>query len=152
MAYRRCSATLTSALDESEWPASCPCRFTLGERSRGTSRICGSVGLRSGLDTVEQRKISCTYRELNAGRPARSLSRYRLLESHWVLSLNCRAYRSPNVTGSRLVGNFRTPSVSQGVQRQVVMMNCEGLIWTHLEGSGLHLNPRSWWPGVAVTF
>jgi hypothetical protein len=44
---------LTSALDGSEWSASCPGRFTPGERAPGTHRVGGWVGLKAGLSCVE---------------------------------------------------------------------------------------------------
>jgi hypothetical protein len=54
---------LTSALDGGEWPASGPSSFTPeGARS---GHCIGWVGLRAGLDAVENRKISCPFRESN---------------------------------------------------------------------------------------
>jgi hypothetical protein len=44
---------LTLALDGGEWSASCPSRFTPGERVDGTHCIRGWVGPIAGLDTVE---------------------------------------------------------------------------------------------------
>jgi hypothetical protein len=44
---------LTSALDGGEWSASRTGRFTLGERAAGIYWIGGWVGLRTGLDDVE---------------------------------------------------------------------------------------------------
>jgi len=41
---------LTSELDESEWSASRPGRFTPRERAPGTRWIGGWVGPRAGLD------------------------------------------------------------------------------------------------------
>jgi hypothetical protein len=49
---------LTSALDEGEWFASRPCRFTPGERAPGTHWIGGCVGPRAGLDCRIWRRIS----------------------------------------------------------------------------------------------
>jgi hypothetical protein len=49
---------LTSALVGGEWSASHSDRFTPGERAAGTHWIGGWVGLRTGLDDVEKRKIS----------------------------------------------------------------------------------------------
>jgi hypothetical protein len=46
----------TSALDEGEWSASRPGRFTPGETAPGSHRIGGWVSLRAGLDVVEWRK------------------------------------------------------------------------------------------------
>jgi hypothetical protein len=40
-----------------EWCASLPCRFTPGERVRATHWIGGWVGLRIGLNAIEERKI-----------------------------------------------------------------------------------------------
>jgi hypothetical protein len=40
---------LTSAIDGGEWSASCPDRFTLGDRDTGTHLKGGSVGPRAGL-------------------------------------------------------------------------------------------------------
>jgi hypothetical protein len=45
---------LTSALAGSEWSASRPCRFTIGERTPGIHCIGGWVGSRAGLDDVEK--------------------------------------------------------------------------------------------------
>jgi hypothetical protein len=44
---------LTSELDGGEWPASCPSRFTPGERVPGTHWTGGWVSPRAGLDAVE---------------------------------------------------------------------------------------------------
>jgi hypothetical protein len=46
---------LTSALVGDEWSASRPCRFTPGERARGTHWIGGWVDRKAGLDDVEKR-------------------------------------------------------------------------------------------------
>jgi hypothetical protein len=46
-----------SALDEGDWLASRPGRFTSGERAAGTHYIEGCLGPRTGLDDVERRKI-----------------------------------------------------------------------------------------------
>jgi hypothetical protein len=77
--YRSTSA-LTSALVGGEWSASCPCRFTPGEKSHGTHLIGGWVGPRAGLDDVEKRKFltlpGLGLRPL--GRAARGQSLYRL--------------------------------------------------------------------------
>jgi hypothetical protein len=71
---------LTLALTGGEWSASCPCRFTPGERAPGTHLIGGWVGPRAGLGEVEKRKI-LPLSELEL-RPldhlARSQSLYRL--------------------------------------------------------------------------
>jgi hypothetical protein len=48
---------LALALDEGEWSASRPGRFTLAERVPGTHWIRGWVAARAGLDSVEKRKI-----------------------------------------------------------------------------------------------
>jgi hypothetical protein len=48
---------LTLALIGGEWSASCPGRFTPGERAPGTNLIGGWVGPRAGLDEVEKRKF-----------------------------------------------------------------------------------------------
>jgi len=48
---------LTSALDEGEWSASLPDRFTSKERDLGTHWIGVSVGPTVGLNTVSKRKI-----------------------------------------------------------------------------------------------
>jgi hypothetical protein len=49
--------SLTSALDEGDWSASRPGRFTPMERAPVTHWIGGWVGPRTGLDTVSKRKI-----------------------------------------------------------------------------------------------
>jgi hypothetical protein len=60
----------TSALDGGEWSASRPGRaFTPGERTTGTHRTGGWVGLRSGLDTEDRGKILCPRRGSNPDRP-----------------------------------------------------------------------------------
>jgi hypothetical protein len=61
---------LTSTMDEGEWPASCPCRITPGERAPGTQLIVW-VGPRAGLDAVKKLNI-LPCRESNQGPPARS--------------------------------------------------------------------------------
>jgi hypothetical protein len=48
---------LTSALDEGEWWASRPCRFTPGERAPGTHRIGDWVGPTAGLDDVKRKIV-----------------------------------------------------------------------------------------------
>jgi len=50
-------ASLTSALDGSEWSASRPGRFNARERAPGTHWIRGSVGRIAGVDTVGKEKI-----------------------------------------------------------------------------------------------
>jgi hypothetical protein len=73
---------LASALVGDEWPASRPCRFIPRESASGTQWTEGWVGLRTGLDDVERRKIlplpGLEFR--NLGRPTRnqSLSRLRV--------------------------------------------------------------------------
>jgi hypothetical protein len=71
---------LTSALAGGEWWASCPGRFTPGERAPGTLWIGSWVDHRAGLDDVEKRKF-LTLPELKLrplGCPARSQSLYLL--------------------------------------------------------------------------
>jgi hypothetical protein len=51
--------SLTLALDEGEWSASCSCRFTPRERAPGSHWIGGWMSLRIGLNGVGNRK-SCT--------------------------------------------------------------------------------------------
>jgi hypothetical protein len=48
---------LTSALAGGEWSASCPGRFTPGERATGTHWIGGCVDPRAVLDDVKKRKF-----------------------------------------------------------------------------------------------
>jgi hypothetical protein len=71
---------LASALIGGEWSASCPYRFTPGEKAPSTYWIGGWVDPRVGLDDVENRKfLTLPGRELRSlGRPARSQSLYRL--------------------------------------------------------------------------
>jgi hypothetical protein len=65
-------AFLTSALDEGEWLASSPGRFTRRERVPGTHWIRGWVG--PGLDAAVKRRIlHCSRQESNPGRQARSV-------------------------------------------------------------------------------
>jgi hypothetical protein len=60
-------------LDGGEWSASCPGRFTPGERASGTHWI-GWLGFKVGLDAMEKRQIlHC--RESNPGRRYTELSR-----------------------------------------------------------------------------
>jgi hypothetical protein len=47
---------LTSSIDGGEWSASCPGRFTPGERAPDTHWIRGWVDPRAGLNVVEKRK------------------------------------------------------------------------------------------------
>jgi hypothetical protein len=49
--------SLTSALDEGEWSASRPGRFTPRERAPGTHWIGGWLGPRAVLDAVVKRKF-----------------------------------------------------------------------------------------------
>jgi hypothetical protein len=56
---------LTSALDEGEWSASRPYRFTSGETAPSTHYIGSLVGLGAGLHVMEKREISFPYRESN---------------------------------------------------------------------------------------
>jgi hypothetical protein len=70
--------SLTSAPDGGELSATRSCRFTSGEIFTGTHYIRGWVGPRTGVDTEEKRKFSCSFRELNPDFSARSPSLYRL--------------------------------------------------------------------------
>jgi hypothetical protein len=54
----------------------------LSPGKHGTHWIPSWVGLRPGLETVEQRTISCLSQESNPGNPARSPSLYRLRYKH----------------------------------------------------------------------
>jgi hypothetical protein len=65
---------LTSALDGSEWPASRPGHFILGEIAHIILWIRGWVGPRIDLDDVKQRETSSLCRESNTGIPVRSLA------------------------------------------------------------------------------
>jgi hypothetical protein len=58
-----------SSLDECEWSASRPGRFTPGERITDTHWIGGWMGPRASLYAVEKRTISCPLRKSNPGRP-----------------------------------------------------------------------------------
>jgi hypothetical protein len=60
-------------LDGGERLASHRGRFTAGETALG-----GWTSPRTGLDSVEYRKIRFSYREMNPWRPACSLSLYRM--------------------------------------------------------------------------
>jgi hypothetical protein len=72
---------LTSALVGGEWSASCPSRFTPGERAPGTHWIGVWVDPRVGVDDLEMRKfLTLPGLELwPLSRPARSQFLYRLL-------------------------------------------------------------------------
>jgi hypothetical protein len=61
--------SLTLALDEGEWSASRPGRFTPRERAPGTHWIGGWVGTGAVLDTVMKRKIPSPRRESNPKTP-----------------------------------------------------------------------------------
>jgi hypothetical protein len=67
---------LTSALVRGAWSATCPCRFTLGERPP----VHIGFNSRGGLDDVEKRKfwILAGLKIWSLGRPARSQSLYRI--------------------------------------------------------------------------
>jgi hypothetical protein len=75
----RSTHILTFAL-RGEWLASRPCRFTPGERAKGTHWIGGWVDPRADVDDMEKSKFlpqpGLELRPL--GRPARSQSLYRL--------------------------------------------------------------------------
>jgi hypothetical protein len=62
-------AFLTSALDGSEWSASCPGHFIPRERTPGTIWIGDWVGPRAVLDAVVKRKIPSLRRESNPRTP-----------------------------------------------------------------------------------
>jgi hypothetical protein len=62
-------AFLTSALDEGEWSASRPGRFTPRERALGTHWIGGWLGPRAVLDAVVNRKIPSPLQESNPRTP-----------------------------------------------------------------------------------
>jgi hypothetical protein len=72
---------------------------TLSPRKRipGAHCIRGWVGHKAGLDTGEDRKISCPFQESNAGPPARSLSLYRLWTEFNVADLRKQKYVKFNV-------------------------------------------------------
>jgi hypothetical protein len=61
--------SLTSALDEGEWSASCHGRFTPRERAPSTYWIGGWVDPRAVLDAAVQRKIPNPRRESNPRTP-----------------------------------------------------------------------------------
>jgi hypothetical protein len=65
----RSTHSLTSALDEGEWSASRPGRFTPRERAPGTHWIGGWLGPRAVLDAVVKRKIPSHCRESNPRTP-----------------------------------------------------------------------------------
>jgi hypothetical protein len=67
----RCSFTrsFTSALDEGEWSASRPDRFTPRETALGTHWIGGWVSLRTVMDAVAKRKIPSPRRESKPKKP-----------------------------------------------------------------------------------
>jgi hypothetical protein len=66
-------AFLISALDEVEWSASRPGRFTPRERATGTHWIGGWVSLRVGLDAVTKKNKSLPCQESNHSCPTRTL-------------------------------------------------------------------------------
>jgi hypothetical protein len=61
--------SLTSALDEGEWSASCPGRFTSRERAPATHWIGGWVGPRAGLDAVSKGKIPSSHKDSKPDHP-----------------------------------------------------------------------------------
>jgi hypothetical protein len=61
--------SLTSALDEDEWSASRPSRFTPGEKAPRTHWIGGWVGPGAVLDVVVKRKIPSPRRKSNPRTP-----------------------------------------------------------------------------------
>jgi hypothetical protein len=64
------STFLTSALDEGEWSASRPVRFTPGERAPGTHWFRSLGGPRASLDAVGGEKNVLPLLGLEPGRPA----------------------------------------------------------------------------------
>jgi hypothetical protein len=68
-----------SILDGGEWSALRPGRFTSGERVHSTHWIGSWMGLGTGLDAVEKRKLSSPCRESNSNSPL--VSRY----PDWVI-------------------------------------------------------------------
>jgi hypothetical protein len=77
-------AFLTSALDGSEWSASCLGHFIPSGKGLGTHWIEDWVGLRAGTDAVEKRKDPCTCQESNPSHLAHSLITI-LMELSWLL-------------------------------------------------------------------
>jgi hypothetical protein len=65
----RSTHSLTSAIDEGEWPASRPGRFTPRERAPGIHGIGGWVSPRAVLDAVVKRKIPSHRRESSPRTP-----------------------------------------------------------------------------------
>jgi hypothetical protein len=78
------SLFLTSALDEGEWSASCPGRFSPGKNAPCTHWIEAGWASES-IWTLWGREKSCPYWESNSGRPAGSPSLYRLSYSNSLL-------------------------------------------------------------------
>jgi hypothetical protein len=69
--------SLTSALVGAEWSASRHGLFNPGERAPSTHWIGGWAGLTAGMYVIEERLISCPYRQRNPGCPARNPLLYR---------------------------------------------------------------------------
>jgi hypothetical protein len=72
------SQFMTSALDESEWSASHPDLFTIGERAPGTHWIRGWVSHRAGPNAMEETRICSPFWEYISALPGHSPTLYRL--------------------------------------------------------------------------
>jgi hypothetical protein len=69
-------AFFTSVLDEGEWPALRPSRFTPRDKAPGTHWIGGWVGPRASLDVAVKRKIPALTGTRTTTHPARSPALY----------------------------------------------------------------------------
>jgi hypothetical protein len=108
------------ALDEGEWSASRPARFTPRERAPDTHWIAGWVSTRAGLDTVVKRKIPSPCRDLNPR------------SSNSIVSYTCtRVY--PKVSGlSRTTINTRWEAIQRVMAAKLSRLTHKIAIQLHL--------------------
>jgi hypothetical protein len=128
---------VTSALYGGEWSASLTVRFTRGERAPGTHWIWKLMGSRTGLDAVENWKISCFCRESNPGHPTRSPFLYRLSYPGSYLHVNFTFYFSTLIFFFKFAcgGGGVQAGSTRHVGHWMAYCTCPGWLWWW----------RNWW-------